>query len=1205
MKKFLTERNYNVTFHQVFLIMRITIFLLLINSSLAFSTETYSQNLKLSLNLKRATVREVLTAIENQSEFIFFYQDDEIDLDRKVNMVVENQSIDQILDHLFKGTSNDYLIQDRQIILRKRKQKPSGKRLRLKNSMEFPQIQEREVSGKVTDESGEPLPGATVLIKGTSKGTVTDVEGRYNLKVPNDAKILVFSFVGKKTEEVEILGRAIIDVVLTPSIMALNDVVVTALGISREKMSLGYSIQEVKGEQLNNTPQENVLNSLSGKVAGVTISQMDGLIGSSVNMIIRGATSLNNDNQPLFVIDGVPVANSLNNFYKGADLGNPISDLNPNDIENVSVLKGPSAAALYGSRAGNGVVLITTKSGSGLKKGIGVDFSTAVTWDVPYKYIEYQTKFGPGKAGVHVFEEGENENWGPRLDAGVMVVQWNSHGKPAPLVSYDNRLTDFYQTGTTFTNNLSLSGRNQHGDFRLSVGDVRNTGIVPNTDLTRKSISLNATYNLTKKLKVQANIGVVESGSDNRPVVDGGRNTVVRSVYEMSAHVNILDLKDYWVPGMKYIQQLKYKHKQNNPWFLAHENTISFLRDRTVSKIQLDWEIINGLKLTARYARDGYSEGREAKKAFSTYGQWEGGYNTQSIYRKETNFDLMLSYNKNFNEKWDLSALVGANNMYQYGRWLNNEARSLVIPNLYTISNGIPGTVQYNSSWYEKTIYGVYGLASLGYKNMVFLDLTARNDWSSTLPKDNRSYFYPSASLSLVFSEMFTMPEWITFAKLRGGVAQVGHDVGPYQLNQYFSTAQDWGNAKRMYMGGTLKNANLKPEIATSKEFGVDLRFLKDRLGMEVTYYVVDNENQVLNIGLPIESGASSKQINAGLISNNGWEFSFQTTPVIAGDFRWDLNINITRSRTKIKELAEGIKYFQFAREGSAIVRTYVGETIGDIYQKPMLRVTDKNSPYYGYPIISSGGIIQRDNDPDHLEKIGNFNHDFIMGIQPTFTFRSFSLYANIDWRQGGEFFSRTMTFLRNNGQLENTFSGTPYDPNRSIEEQIKEDPEKFFGYWVGGRTEEYGGFPWPDPNNGRENDACFHPGVREEIDGNGDKIYVENLGGPGTVWLTPFIANKKIVRTLASEDLYSATYVKLRELAFTYNLPLKFAQKLRMQHASVSFIAKNIFEWTKAGVNFDPERAFKGGSRWEQGVEYYNALPWIASYGFKLNVQF
>ena len=1168
-------------------VMKLTMFIFFVGI-LSVAARGYSQNTYLNISLQDATVQELITEIEDQSEFNFFFKDDQLNEKIIINIEADNILISEVLSNVFENTNITYSVVNKVIVIRAKKN-----------------AQDREITGTVTEETGERLPGVTISIKGTQTGTITGLDGKFTIDVPDANSILVFSYVGMETKEITVGNQSVINVTLATSSVGMDEVIVTALGISREKMSLGYSIEKVEGDEINKTPQENVLNGLSGKVAGVTISQMDGLVGSSVSMIIRGATSLNSDNQPLFVINGVPVTNSLNNFYMGADLGNPISDLNPNDIENVSVLKGPSAAALYGSRAGNGVVLITTKSGKSAKKGIGVNLNSAVTFDVPYKYIEYQTEFGPGKAGVHVFEESENENWGPRLDAGEMWVQWNTNGEPAPLVSYDNRLTDFYQTGTTFTNNISVSGNNNEGAFRLSVGDMRNKGIVPNTDLKRNSIDLSGSYNLTPNLKVEGSIGIVESGSDNRPVIDGGRNTPVRSVYEMSAHVNILDLQNYWVPGMENIQQLKYKHKQNNPWFLAHENTISYVRDRTVSKIQFDWEILDGLTLTGRYTRDSYSEEREAKKAFSTYGQWEGGYNTESIYRKEANIDMILTYNKTFNEVWDVNALAGFNNMYQYGKLLRNEAKSMVVPNVYSMSNAVPGTVLYNSSWYEKTIYGIYGMASIGYKHMVFLDLTARNDWSSTLPKENNSYFYPSASLGLIISKMISLPDWLTFMKLRGGVAQVGHDVGPYQLNQYYSTAQDWGPSKQMYMGGTLKNTSLKPEIATSKEIGIDLKFFNNRLGMEATYYAVNNKNQVLNITLPIESGASSKQINAGLITNKGWEFAFQTTPVIAGDFRWDMNINITRSRTTIEELAEGISYFNFGGEGTAIVRTYVGETIGDIYQKPLLTVTDESSPYYGYPIISNGGIIQRDNDPDHLEKIGNFNHDFIMGIQPTFSYKSFSLYANIDWRQGGEFYSRTMVFLKNNGQLESTFSGASYDPGRSIVDQIKENPDAFFGNWVGGRTGEYGGFEWSDPSLGREQDASFHPGVREETDGDGNKVYIENLGGSGTIWLTPFNANKRIVRTLADDNLYSATYVKIRELAFTYNLPSTFTQKISIQNASISLIAKNIFEWTAAGVNFDPERAFKGGSSWLQGVEYYNALPWIASYGFKLNVEF
>jgi TonB-linked SusC/RagA family outer membrane protein len=1176
--------------------MKITVLLILL-TLYQVSASVYSQNTKLSFTMKGASIEEVFDEIKENTEFKFLYRSDLFNDAPEIDVNVSEANIDEVLEKVIESNGYTYEIDDKTVVIKKATPKPATNNL--------PQQQKKSVSGKVTDESGASLPGVSIIVKGTTTGVVTDIDGNYNLDIHLDAEILVFSFVGMTSQEIAVSNQSTINVTLISAIAEIDDVVVTALGISREKKSLGYSIEEVSGEDLNNTPQENILNSLSGKVAGVTISQMDGLIGSSVNMTIRGTTSLNTDNQPLFVIDGVPVANNLNNFYDGADMGNAISDINTNDIESVSVLKGPSAAALYGSRAGNGVVLITTKSGSSSKKGIGVDFSSAITLDIPYNYIDYQTEFGPGKAGVHMFEESENESWGSRLDAGEDWVQWNTDGVAAPLISYDNRLTDFYQTGTTYTNNVSVNGNNKDGNFRLSLGDMRNTGVVPNTNLDRKSISLNASYNLSPKLKVQGSMSVTESGSDNRPVVDGGRNTVVRSVYEMSAHVNILDLKDYWEPGMENIQQTKYKHKQNNPWFLVNENTISFLRDRTVSKIQFDWEIAKDLTLTGRYSRDSFSEGREAKKAFSTYGQWDGGYHVSSLYRKEANIDIMLSYNKTINNEWNISTLVGGNNMYMYGRSMSNVASSLVVPDLYTISNGVPGTVAYSSSWYEKTIYGIYSMASLGYKNSVYLDLTARNDWSNTLPEENNSYFYPSASLSVILSEMISLPEYISFAKVRAGVAQVGNDVGPYQLQQYYSTAEDWGSAKRMSMGGTLKNTSLKPEIATSKEIGADINFLNNRLGFEATVYTVKNENQVLNIGLPVESGATSKQINAGLIQSSGIELGLKSTPIQTKDFRWDMNFSLSKNRTKIKELANGIEYFHFGKEGDALVRTYVGETIGDIYARPVLTVKDETSPYNGYPLISSGGILQKDNNPENLVKIGNFNNDFIMGIQPHLKYKSVSLYANFDWRQGGEFFSGTMRFFRNNGQLDyNTFSGTPYDSNRSIEEQIKEDPEKFMGYWVGGRTGELGGFSWPDSPE-RDQDASFHPGVREVIDGEGNKTYVENMGGPETVWLTPFTANKKSAREFAEFNMYSATYVKLRELSLTYSLPTTLVSKLNMQDVSLSVIAKNIFEWTEAGIDFDPERAFKGGSSWVQGIEYYNALPWIGSLGLKLNVKF
>ena len=408
-----------------------------------------------------------------------------------------------------------------------------------------------------------------------------------------------------------------------------------------------------------------------------------------------------------------------------------------------------------------------------------------------------------------------------------------------------------------------------------------------------------------------------------------------------------------------------------------------------------------------------------------------------------------------------------------------------------------------------------------------------------------------------------------------------------------------------MYMGGTLSNNSLLPEIALSKEIGFDFSFFNNRIGLQTTYYMSENKNQILGISLPNESGATSKLINAGLIESKGWELSLQTVPVSTKDFSVGLNLNLTTNRTTLKELADGLTEYTFASSDGAYFRSYVGGQLGDIWMEPMLKVTDESSEYYGYPLLTSNGRYQNDKDPENLVKIGNSNPDFLLGIQPSIQYKAFSLYANIDWNQGGEFYSRTRMFFQNNGWREDTFSGAPYDPNADITDQIKGNPDAFFGEWVGGRTAEYGGFIWED-NTIRVQDASFNVGVREVADGNGGKEYVENLGGADTYWLDSFTANRYSSRPFANKNLYSATYVKVREIALTYNVPKVFVNKLNIQNASLSIFATNMFEWTKAGVGVDPERAFlSNNGQWVQGLEYYNAMPWTGSLGFKLFMEF
>lgn len=1169
-------------------------------------------NRKISLKVENQGMISILSTIEKQTDVRFTYRPRLIPDTKKYSIEVTNEKLSNVLDDLLAPLKIRYRIIGKQVVL-----SPLTASLKEFEAtpLVFPTTEEavavKTISGKVTAKAdGSAMPGVNVIVKGTQVGTSTNIDGNFNIDVTGANPVLIFSYIGFNTQEITVGAQSVINVTLEENVATLNEAVVTALGIKREKRSLGYAVGTVEGTALTQTPQNNVLNALQGKVAGVQITQMGGGVGSSVSMIIRGASSLNSDNQPLFVIDGVPVANKMNNGFGGADMGNPISDINPNDIANVSVLKGASAAALYGSRAGNGVVLITTKSGAAGKKGIGVSLNTAVVLDMPLQYIHVQNKFGSGKTGAHVLEEEENESWGAALDKGELWAQWNSNGEKVPLVSHPNRFKDFYQTGVTNTNNISVNGNYDKGNFRLSVGNMTNKGLIPNTDLSRLTLALNTTYNLTSKLRATVNLNITQSGSDNRPMIDASRNDPVRSIYETGAQVDINDLRDYWKPGQEGIAQRKYKDKQNNPFYLVYENPTGFNRDRTVSKIQFDYDINSDFSITGRYSRDAYTERLEAKKAFNNFEFVNGAYNLTNNYRKESNLDLIVSYKKTIGEDWSLNALAGTNRLEQNGNTLSNNAASLVVPGLFTIGNGAPGTVTYGSSWYRKLLYGVYGSASLGFKDMVYLDLTARNDWTSTLPKGNNSYFYPSASLSVLVSEMVDLPSWMSFAKVRAGYAQVGNDVGPYSLIQTYSQAADWGTAKQMFMAGTLGNSNLKPEIATSFEVGFDVKFLNNRMGLEATYYERNNKNQILGIGVPVESGATSKLINAGLVESKGIEFGFNVVPVKTDDFTFDLNVTASRNRAYIRRLAEGIKFIDTRASGGAIVRTYEGGQLGDIYAQPMLRVEDPSSPYYKYPIVTAGGLYQANTDVSKIEKIGNFNSKFLMGFQPTITYKNFTLFANIDWRQGGSFYSNTMMFFGNNGQLEETISGVDYDPNRSIVDQIKENPNKYLGEWIGGRNGDYGGFAWPEgQGGGRLHDASLNPGVFATKNAAGETIYTENLGGAGSKWLDPFNAYRYANRPFPQRNMYSATYVKLREVSVTYHIPKSFVNKLKIQNASIAVVGNNLFMWTKAGIKgLDPEKAFEQNGTtgaWTQGIEYYNVLPITGSLGFKLNVDF
>lgn len=1092
------------------------------------------------------------------------------------------------------------------------------------------------VSGQVTDESGAGLMGVTILVKNSGVGTTTDVEGRYQIEVSNKEDILVFSYIGFESQEIVVGNQTQINITLGENAETLDEVVVTALGLSRQERSLGYSVGRVDGEELTRVTQENVLNGLAGKVSGVTISSTGGT-GSSVSMVIRGATSLSSDNQPLFVVDGVPLVNTLNNITQfgdrnNVDYGNAISDLNPDDIADISILKGPSAAALYGSRAGNGVVLITTKSGN-KANGVQVTVSSNTVFDRPYEFFGKQTRFAPGyfsftpddlpPGAVLKVNAAEAAGAGIELDQGYFAVQWNSPRDangvqvPTELVSYPDNIRNFVQTGITTTNTVSLANKNDIMNYRIAYTNMTNRGIVPNSDLSRNNLSISGSVKATNKLTISSNVNINNSGADNRPSSNRGTNPL-QWAYAVPANTNILDLKDYWEPGQEGIQQRTPANGvYDNPYFLANEVNNSFNRDRIFGNLKAHLQLTPRFSLQGRYSLDRYTEKRETKIAPSyTRESNNGAYGIVDLANSEQNIDLLATYDQRF-EAFSFNVSAGSNVLYATSSFISNSSKSsvgLIVPNVYTVGNIKAGALDYSSARTEKVIYSAYGMASLGFKDMIYLDLTARNDWSSTLPRENQSYFYPSASLSLIASEMFDMGRNISLFKFRGGWAKVGNDANPYQLYPTYNDIGQWGESTRLSKSGTILTPNLKPEEATSWEVGMDLALFQNRLRFEGTYYQVDNRNQIIrNIPIAGSSGFDRININAGLIASEGWEFGLGLTPVRTPDFNWDLNANFSRNRTTLEALSDGIEFIRFWSDAKGGAWTYVGDQIGDIYDAAILRVEDPNSPYYQYPIVGGADYEWQALDAENTRnKVGNYNPDFILGLQNSVTFKNFTLNLTLDWRKGGQFISQTYRYSAEDASSQHWMDNLINPEGRTGQELrdwlVANEQEYIIDGFnvVGGPSGTSGGFP-EDFSGTVVYDGTFVPGVIQMPDGS----YVENLGDNNLIPYLPYVVSYPW--EFASPSMFDADFIKLRQASLSYQVPASALKALgSIRELSVSVYTRNIVLWTKAKIGIDPERAFQAessrgnrGTQFMQGIERYNVEPWVLPIGFKLNFTF
>ncbi len=1048
------------------------------------------------------------------------------------------------------------------------------------------------ISGRVTDEAtGEPLTGALVSVKGSTLGAVTDLNGRYTISVTPENAVLVFSFLGYETTEITVGTRRAIDVAMRVSALHINEVVVTALGITRETKSLGYSVQEVDGDLLTESHEVNLLNTLSGRIAGVQITNASGGIGASSNIQIRGqnfVSGYNYNNSPLFVVDGVPISNrneqttrsftgrqdfNRPNYMGGSgggggeneaeiDFGNGAAEIDPNDIESMTVLKGPTAAALYGSRASNGVILITTKSGKGTR-GIGVTLSTYFGMETPLKLPDYQYVYGQGSNGEYRYVDGKGGglndntmgNWGPRMD-GRLIAQWDSpvdpvtgERVPTPFVAQPDQLKDFFQTGHTNTNNVSIQGSDNKLNFRLSFTNSNQTGIVPNTDLQRNTIGLNAGYAILPELKVDANINYTNTASDNRASYGAKNNDAIMRIFMyMPRNVDVKKLRDYWKEGSGDLIQnspiwSENGNRLNNPWFVAYENLNGNNRDRIYGHIKLTYDIRPDLQLMLRSGRDVYNDKRTIRRAVSASQSIDGHYQVDDIAFLETNHDFLLSYKPETTGDFTISASAGGNLMKQTQTRLGSVVTRLSIPHVYSITNNaVPVTS--GSEYWEKRINSLYGMAQIGYMNAVFLDLTGRGDWSSALPVKNNSYFYPSASLSVVLSDLLHF-SGTEFLKVRASVASVRRDLEPYQTATNFQISQGWGGETVAVANNNYPNADIRPEKVLSYEIGADARFFGNRVALDMTWYKSITTDLIIPVTLNPSAGYDTKLMNVGKMSNWGIEAMLNVVPVRSDTFEWKVNINFGLNRNKVHYLdeAHGVSRIrQLERWASLELRTE--NTKGD---------GSFGSLYGDYLIYDEQGRLTHRNGRPQEENgdwgyLGNVNPKWTGSISNQFTYKGMTFSFLFDGRKGGVVHSRTF--------LDGVASGA-----------FKES--------LAGRDNDGGG-------------TMVGEGVDLDT-GQANAVEV-----PVQTYWGSYYGNDRIAT-------FDASYIKLREVKLTYALPAKILSKTPIKGASVSVTGRNLLLWSDVPY-IDPEVSSYDGQF--QGVESFS-LPSLRSFGVSLNISF
>ena len=1037
-------------------------------------------------------------------------------------------------------------------------------------------IAQTKVTGTViSQEDGQPIIGAAVQVEGTKIGMLTDVNGKFSLTLPEGKKQIRVSYLGYEAKTVD--AKNGMRVFLASDAKVLQDVVVTAMGVSRSQKTLGYSATQLNGDEIAKVRTNDVMSGLAGKVAGVQISNTSGDPGASQSVVIRGFSSLSGDNQPLYVIDGVPMINrsvySSDGLNSGYDFGNGANAVNPDDVASMTVLKGAAATALYGSRAANGVILITTKTGK-RQQGIGIEYNGGLQWESVNRLPQQQNEFGQGWYGNKTMDE--NGSWGPRFDGSYLrygQVYNNSQNRKSYVAIPDNN-KDFFDTGFRYSNSVSFNGATDKSTFYVSLSQIHEDGIIPTSaDSYRKYTFSARGSHKVKDVTVSTSLNYAYN-KNNFVTTGQGTTTMYNAIMQTPRDISIAELKDlsnpFNSPGYYYTP-----YGVTNPYYILNNYENNYEQERFYGKLQLDYDFLKYFKLTYRFGLDTQTGHRNMgepnlEKLFAGTANGDdlvgetGSVTQQTTRQREINQDLFVTFDMDATKDLHVNAIAGFNGNERRRSYLYSSVDNLTIPTWFNLSNSseIPTTEQYKQ---VRRLYGFYGQAEVGYQNLLFLTLTARNDWSSTLPKGNRSFFYPGVAASFVFSELLNenVKKIINFGKLRLAWGKTGNDADVYMTNSVYAQASasssGWASSAFPFTktgtnaysaGNVLGSSSLSPEMTTETEIGLNMAFLKNRISFDFAWYNRVTDKQIFQLNMDPASGYTYMNTNLGKVRNRGIELLVSVTPVKTKDFQWDVTWNFTKNKNKVLKLPEelGGEASIYGLSGGTGLYAIEGKELG-IFKAYVPQRDEEGhiivNPSTGLPLTSN----------DQVE-IGSMNHKYQMGFGTTLRYKEFSLSANMDYRKGGLMYSRTKDIQYFTGNA----MQTAYNDRN----------------------------PWIIPNT-------------VVSDGNGG--YVENTTPLTPTQIYNFWNNGG--EELDAAFLVDKTYLKLRSVVFTWDLPKKWLSKTFLQGVSLSVFGNNLFVWTPKSQTFiDPETTSFGNDL-EGNYGEYSTNPSSRKYGFNVNIKF